>query len=562
MRRRRAARIDPSGVGFRLRFVGSVVLALLFPLVAGAWFLAGELEAREVDRADARLAAALRVAPAELRADVVGADARARRLASSPRVQRALLERDRAALARLAGTQPNVAFYAGRTRLAGSTPHPSLTRSIDVVSPRRVLGRVVVGIPLDDALLRRLRATAALRSRDLLVLVSSGRVIAGPLGLDDRRIELEPGRAGDVRLASGRYRALAVPLVQGGSEMLVAATPKEAIDARASVGQRRVALASLATLLALAVGALGVAPVAERRVRARWEEEEREALAHLADALGAAHDPNALLRVILETMVESTGAVGGRLFEDGKEVAHIGEPAAGAEPLRLELVEDDGATGLILLYPPPGGLSDEARRLAGWLAERATIALENARRHAIAQHEAVTDPLTGLANRRRFVRELSVEVNRAQRFQHSLAIVLADLDDFKSVNDRFGHLTGDDALRAFADVLRDRVRDIDLPVRFGGEEFAVLLRETTLAGARALAEELRTRLQELTLTAPDGRRFRVTASFGVAAYPEDGAEDELLAAADAALYRAKQQGKNRVAVAEAQSKPSGDAPVR
>ncbi len=557
MRRRRAARIDQSGVGFRLRFVGSVVLALLFPLVAGAWFLAGELEAREVDRADARLAAALRVAPAELRGDVAQAEARARRLAGSPRVQRAFLERDRAELVHLAQAQPNVAFYAGRTRLAGSTPHLSLTRSIDVVSRRQALGRVVVGVPLDDALLRRLRATALLGSRDLLVLVSGGQVIAGRVEPGNRRIELRPGRPGDVRLAAGRYRALAVPLVRGGKEMLVAATPRGGIDSRASAGQRRVAFASLVTLLALAVGALGVAPLAERRVRARWEEEEREALTHLADALGAAHDPDALLRVILETMVESTGAAGGRLFEDGKEVARTGEPETGEEPLRLEL-EDDGAAGLILLYPPPGGFTDEARRLAGWLAGRAAVALQSARRHAIAQREAVTDPLTGLANRRRFVRELSVEVNRAQRFEHPLAVILADLDDFKSVNDRFGHLTGDDALRGFADVLRDRVRDTDLPARFGGEEFAVLLRETTLDGARALAEELRGRLQEQALAAPDGRRFRVTASFGVAVYPEAGAGEQLIAAADAALYRAKAQGKNRVAVAETPAQSSGD----
>jgi two-component system cell cycle response regulator len=107
---------------------------------------------------------------------------------------------------------------------------------------------------------------------------------------------------------------------------------------------------------------------------------------------------------------------------------------------------------------------------------------------------------------------------------------------------------GDDVLRAFADVVRRRVRTIDLAARLGGEEFAVLLLETDLAGAEQLAENLRTAVAALEVRVPGGQSVRVTASFGVAAYPETHNADELMNSADRALYRAKREGKNRVSV--------------
>jgi diguanylate cyclase (GGDEF)-like protein len=127
--------------------------------------------------------------------------------------------------------------------------------------------------------------------------------------------------------------------------------------------------------------------------------------------------------------------------------------------------------------------------------------------------------------------------------------VLVDLDDFKLVNDRFGHQTGDEVLRALGDVFRAGLRDVDLAARLGGEEFAVLLPETDYPGAAGVAERLRASLASLDLDAPDGEQFGVTASFGVAVYPEAQTVDELLSTADTALYRAKAEGKNRVALA-------------
>jgi ammonium transporter, Amt family len=137
---------------------------------------------------------------------------------------------------------------------------------------------------------------------------------------------------------------------------------------------------------------------------------------------------------------------------------------------------------------------------------------------------------------------------RARRLGGPLTVVLADLDDFKPINDRHGHHAGDAVLVGFADVIRDHVRDVDVAGRLGGEEFALLLPETDLDGARSGAERLRRSLEERDLALSDGHVERVTASFGVAQLEAGQSGDELLRAADAALYRAKAEGKNRVSL--------------
>ena len=174
------------------------------------------------------------------------------------------------------------------------------------------------------------------------------------------------------------------------------------------------------------------------------------------------------------------------------------------------------------------------------------------RLHRIVERQASTDGLTDLANRRHFEETLAGEISRAERFDGSLALVLADLDDFKQVNDRYGHQAGDDVLREFAAVLRDTVRDIDLAARYGGEEFAVLLPQTDPEGAERLAERLREAMANRRLAIVPGTAFTVTASFGVAAFPEAPTGAALFAAADEALYRAKSAGKNCVVCAGAE----------
>ena len=287
----------------------------------------------------------------------------------------------------------------------------------------------------------------------------------------------------------------------------------------------------------------------ERRGSHREARDPREALALVGDTLAATHNPKALLPVILRATAEATGAAAGRLIDAGAEISSVGAIPLGVEPLALELAPPGEEPTTMLLYAPAGGFDPEAERLAAWLASQAAIALENARLHHVVQHQAVTDELTGLVNRRRFMSALGTEIGRTTRTMPP-SLILADLDDFKRVNDRFGHPIGDELLQSFADALREHVRDIDIPARLGGEEFGVLLPETTLEGAHAVAQ----RLQEFLTTSPllvvGGQEIRTTASFGVAQLAEGEEADALLRRADAALYRAKADGKNQVVAAE------------
>lgn len=158
---------------------------------------------------------------------------------------------------------------------------------------------------------------------------------------------------------------------------------------------------------------------------------------------------------------------------------------------------------------------------------------------------ATTDPLTGLFNRRQFLTMTDAEWSRFQRYYRSLSVLMVDIDHFKSVNDRFGHAVGDEAIRAVADVCVRGKRKSDIVGRVGGEEFAVLLPETTLSRARTVAERIRKRVEGLTLTAED-RPVQLTVSVGVAeAITSMPGVDALMKAADAALYQAKEGGRNR-----------------
>ena len=286
------------------------------------------------------------------------------------------------------------------------------------------------------------------------------------------------------------------------------------------------------------------APVAGRR-------EAREALALVGEALAATHNPRALMPVILNVITEATGARGGRLLHDGEEVGWVGDLDGDARPVEFDLsAGDDTAAMTLVLNPPEGGFSDEAMKLAEWLSSQAAIALENARLHDIVQFQAITDELTGLVNRRRFLDALHSEIARGKRLGGRLSVVLADLDGFKEINDRFGHHAGDEVLIAFADLLRAHGRDVDVAARLGGEEFAVLLPETGLDGARSVADRLCRSLAELQIPLGAGEKVMVTASFGVAELGESQSVDALLRAADSALYRAKEHGKNRVELAD------------
>ena len=318
-------------------------------------------------------------------------------------------------------------------------------------------------------------------------------------------------------------------------------------------------VATLATI-ALLVTTLRV-EVASRRGGSRAPErrrppsgvvrDPREALALVGDTLAATHNPSALLPVILRATSEATGAAAGRLLEDGEELAWVGTVPTDVEPLRFPIGQSvEGRELTLLLYPPEQGFDEEEERLAGWLASQAAIALENARLHHVVKHQAVTDELTGLVNRRRFIEALESEIGRVRRLGSPLALILADLDDFKLVNDRLGHPVGDELLQAFAGALRDHLRDVDVPARLGGEEFAVLLPETTQDGAVAVAERLQRFLASEPLVVHRGEGLIATASFGVADFAGSESSEDLFRRADAALYQAKTRGKNCVVAAD------------
>jgi diguanylate cyclase (GGDEF)-like protein len=157
---------------------------------------------------------------------------------------------------------------------------------------------------------------------------------------------------------------------------------------------------------------------------------------------------------------------------------------------------------------------------------------------------ATTDSLTGLFNRRHFLTALDAEWSRFQRYYRSLTVLMVDIDHFKSVNDRYGHAVGDEAIKAMAEACLQGKRKSDIVGRVGGEEFAVLLPETSLTRARVVAERIRKAVAKQPLRAHEAQ-FSITASIGIAeASVSMSGAGSLLAAADQALYQAKAKGRN------------------
>ncbi len=176
-------------------------------------------------------------------------------------------------------------------------------------------------------------------------------------------------------------------------------------------------------------------------------------------------------------------------------------------------------------------------------ASQLAVAINNARLYEKLESLAITDGLTGLYNYRHFMEMLEKEIKRSRRLKHPMALIFADLDNFKDYNDTYGHPQGDKVLQLFAEVILANIReDVDIPARYGGEEFAVILPETSAEEAFVVAERIRTEFEQ---ESRQKLRRKVTASFGIAQFPKDGrTARELLKAADVALYRAKSMGKN------------------
>ncbi|HEU4560141.1 MAG TPA: diguanylate cyclase [Longimicrobium sp.] len=183
---------------------------------------------------------------------------------------------------------------------------------------------------------------------------------------------------------------------------------------------------------------------------------------------------------------------------------------------------------------------------AGFLVFVVAVGIATAGKWALTEVTALVDPLTGLSRRHVLEDALRRETERVRRSGGSLALVMIDLDFFKQVNDAYGHRVGDEVLARVGRLLRSTARNIDLPARFGGEEFAVLLFDSGLQGALAFAERFRRHLRELSVPAGGGRTVRVTASLGIAVGAELVDPEALIDAADKALYRAKSEGRDRL----------------
>ena len=304
----------------------------------------------------------------------------------------------------------------------------------------------------------------------------------------------------------------------------------------------------------------------------------RRAIRNIGDAFASNLDRSGLLELALKTAMEATGADRGRINARETpdvpltEVAHLGlldglgDLVARAE---RDALDGDGigradsdrlfaasaalgpmttggpAHGVITVLRPDRAFSEDDLALLRTLTVRATLALDNVQEHIDAQRQAITDDLTGLTTHGHFQELLSTEMEEVRRYTYPVGLVMLDLDNFKSINDHHGHQQGDRVLRRVARILRDTKRDVDVAARYGGEELALILPHTDLDGTYVIAERVREAIEaaEIPVVNGDGV-LRVTASLGVAA-TTDGQKNELIAAADAALYAAKREGKNR-----------------
>jgi diguanylate cyclase (GGDEF)-like protein len=238
-----------------------------------------------------------------------------------------------------------------------------------------------------------------------------------------------------------------------------------------------------------------------------------------------------------------------------------GEPREVSAPIYTRKVKLDDAKSLLVLPllaadEPVGTLAllaraekkfgKDVREMLAVIANQVAVSLANGFMYKKMETMATTDGLTGLTNHRSFQQRFEDLLQRAQRHNHKVALLLCDVDHFKKVNDGYGHPVGDEVLRRVAKVLQEVPRKIDIPARYGGEEFAVLLDNVDVAQARAVAERIRIEISKVVVETDKGP-LSVTESIGVAAFPDDGRDRAtLIERADLALYHAKHTGRNRV----------------
>jgi len=578
---------------FKVKLVVYFLLLSLLPLAAAFWGFAAVAGQNETRRVDSRIQAGMRAVLAGYQERLTEAASEARVVAQTPAIEDALRVGDTQALVHILRDERNVSITTANGELIGHPAELGATRQVAVVTRRGPLGYVAVSVPFDDRLVTALRRHSGLAAADSLAIAQDGRIVAASPTVTGI-LSSAPGQTRTTKVSGASYRAIVEPaLADDPTVQFAVLSPHSLIDAANANSRNRLLLGLLLSLAVVSLVAYfegrsivrtlrGLAEAAHGIARGRLEErvpvrgrdefallgtafndmanqlearlaeleEERgrlrDAITRFGEALAATHDINQLLRVIVEAALEATGARGARLVADDGTVVECGDPEAGGERLEFALSAARTAFGTLTIVGE--GFDEEQRMAANSLASHATIALENARLHRIVERQALVDGLTGIANRRQCEEALTTEIAQAERLGTPLTLVLADLDDFKAVNDIHGHAVGDDVLREFAAVLKATLRESDLAGRWGGEEFLLLLPGADAEGGANLADRVRTALAERSFLGRDGEVVSVTCSFGVAPHRPSGSERDLFAAADQALYQAKRAGKNRVEV--------------
>ena len=549
---------------FKVKLVAYFLLLSLLPLAAAFWGFSTVAAQSEGRRVDARLQAGLRATLAAYQEALGSADEAAGRLAREPAFQRALLARDRASLESMLKDKPELAVEAPGGFRVGKRHPTAATRQVAVVGPGGASGVVIASVPLDQALVNRLETRSGLESSDHVLLVEDGQIVAGPHGVGGR-VDLRSGKTRMVSLSGTKYRALAAGTIkERPSTTLGVISPQSLIDAANRKATNQLLIGLIAALVFVAAvayvegrsivrtirrlvdAAHAIArgdlkqrvPVQGRdefallgrtfnqmafQLQTRLDELEaergrlRDVTSRFGEALGATHDAEQLMRLVVEAAIEATSAAGGVLVGTSGSLVTAGHPDKGSERLEVPLLAGSINFGSLILFGDD--FSEEDHMTAISLASHAVVALDNARLHRIVERQALIDGLTGLANRRQCEETLADELARVERFGGSLAVVVADLDWFKDVNDRHGHPAGDSVLSDFAALLQETVRDVDLAGRWGGEEFVLILPGTDLAGGAQVAERIRVALAGRVVLAVDRTPITITASFGVAAIP-------------------------------------------
>ncbi len=306
----------------------------------------------------------------------------------------------------------------------------------------------------------------------------------------------------------------------------------------------------LQALLDMAMSAISEITDIECGTTWLYDEEHRlfNLMSHLGDASHLPENISLEDSQILQIAQEKKDSFD---YEQGRslpaELSRLDEKIFGKSFVIVPILNQGEFLGLLHLCSTEGanGFTSRDIRLIKVFAVQLGAAVKNAQLY----EQAITDGMTKLYLHRYFKQRLLDEIKRAARFKRNLALIMVDIDHFKLLNDNYGHQTGDEVLKHVASILRRAVRTHDLPVRYGGEEFALVLPETEMSGAVAVAERIRRSIENDYLEV-SGVVLKITASFGVSVFPDCADDmDSLIKAADVALYWSKEHGRNQVTAA-------------